>query len=110
MQRLLCGIKRRPFLAENEEGCQSFAPGDAGQISRITLPRRGAFSGLYWRSPVLSSTPVVEVRYAYALAERTSPVVRSRMYKYPLRSGRTNTFLVCPLMGKSRSMFSLIPS
>ena len=32
---------------ENDDGCQSFAPGAMGQMSRVTCPVRGVLSGIF---------------------------------------------------------------
>ena len=70
----------RPVLGENADGCQSFAPGAVGQMSRTTFPNFGAFSGTYCSSPLFRSTPRVRVHIAEWIGRRTSPVRRSITY------------------------------
>ena len=48
-------------MARKRDGCQSLAPGAAGQISRTTFPTMGCFSSTYCSSPVFRSTPLLVV-------------------------------------------------
>jgi hypothetical protein len=62
-------------------GCQSFAPGEAGQMSRTTSPMRGIpFAGLYFSAPVCRSTPVAGGDVTKGVADSTWPVARSITY------------------------------
>ena len=58
-------------------GCQSLAPGAAGQTSRTTRPWCGAFSAAGINRPVFMSTPWLEFTGANGAADNTSPVDRS---------------------------------
>src|SRR5262245_32753439 len=58
----------RPVRGEYADGCQSFAPGSAGQMLRTTLPVVGVFSATYCRRPVFKSTPVDVLVNAYGFA------------------------------------------
>ena len=80
MQRFWCGTYSHPVRGENADGCQSFAPGAAGQMSLASLFVPGAFEGSLMRRPVFKSTPFVLVMYAYGSADSTCPVARSRTY------------------------------
>src|SRR5512138_3763555 len=106
MHRLLCGTYINPVFGENDEGCQSFAPGAAGQMSRTTYPCPVFLSSTGISLPDLRSTPLLDVMCANGLADNTSPEVRSTTYMYPLRSGWTSVLRFVPLMVRSRSRFS----
>lgn len=84
--------------------------GANGWMSRTTLPVCGVFSGLCISRPVARSTPVVVVLRVKDVADRTSPVVRSSTYTYPLRSTCRRTLRGLPSISRSTRMFSLIPS
>ena len=66
-----------PVRGENDDGCQSLVPGDAGQISRTTFPTSGFLPGTYSRSPFATFTRRLVVMYPNGSAYSTSPVVRS---------------------------------
>jgi hypothetical protein len=66
-----------PVRGEKEDGCQSLAPGDAGQMSRVTSPSRGCLDCTYFSSPVVRSTFVDVVMCTNGFAYNTSPVARS---------------------------------
>ena len=63
---------------EKAEGCQSLPPGGAGQTSFTTWSTFGCLASLYCKRPDFRSTPVLLVIGTNGLAERTSPVSRSR--------------------------------
>ena len=48
----------KPVRGENAEGCQSFMPGAAGQISRTIVPVPGCLTGFGIGRPDLKSKPV----------------------------------------------------
>src|SRR3954463_372230 len=107
MHRLLCGTYSKPVRGENEDGCQSLAPGADGQMSRTTRFTPVFLSSTGISFPLLRSTPLLDVMWAKGLADRISPEVRSTTYMYPLRSGWTRTLRLVPFMSRSSSTFSL---
>jgi len=58
---------------DQAHGCQSFAPGEAGWMSRMTLPTCGVFAKFTWSLPVFRSTPLAAVLRTNGVADSTSP-------------------------------------
>jgi hypothetical protein len=52
---------KSPVRGLKAVGCQSFAPGEVGQISLITFPVCGFFSSFSIKRPVCKSTPFAAV-------------------------------------------------
>jgi hypothetical protein len=57
MHRCWCGTYRSLVRGDHAVGCQSFAPGAAGQMFSIVLPRVGSSALFGMIRPVSRSTP-----------------------------------------------------